>query len=174
MNSTDDATPHFEVVKQPRSRLPLAIAAALGVAVLAALLWLYMRPPAPVPGGPPPLPPMTAEAEAYLTQVKLAGPAISRWENFLGQEVTYVDFVITNRGPRPVAALELTIEFRDREGRVALAERLQPIGPHSPRGQFRRRLGSGQSAEFRAGFEELPAAWDKLPPRGRITGLVLE
>ena len=177
MNADFEPTPL--PVESPRRswRLPLIVAALLGLSVLAGIVWL--GPPASQPSAPPvpaDLPPLSPEAEAYLPQVEISGLELSRWENFLGQTVTYLDINITNRGQRTLGALEVTIEFYDPYKQVVLRETLRPIGsprpspPAAPSGP----LAPGQTRRFRASFEHLPADWNRLPPQVRVTGLLLQ
>lgn len=173
----------FELVPLPGEKpasawqLPLLVAAMLGVGVLAGIFWLG-RPAseAPAPPVPPQLPPLSAEAKTYLSQIEISPPQLSRWQNYLGQTVTYLDATLSNRGPRTLLALELTIEFHDAYRRVVLRETLRPIGASriSPADRRSVPLPPGQTRAFRASFEHIPADWDGLPPQIRITGLLLQ
>lgn len=162
----------------PRSwRVPLIGVALAVVAVVAGVVWLS-GPDSQSAGPPPPaqLPPLSPEAEAYLAQIEISGLALSRWENFLGQAVTYLDATLHNRGSRTIVALELTIEFLDTRQAVVRRETLRPIGA-ARRSPGARRVGPlkpGETASFRGGFEEIPASWDGGLPRVRITGLLLQ
>lgn len=156
-------------------RAPLLIAGLLGLGVLAAILWLGRPGPEPVAlPVPARLPPLTPEAEAYLPQIEISALGLSRWQNFLGQEVIYLDLSLTNRGPRRVTAVELTVEFLDPYQAVVLRESVRPVGGRSLPGISRRPLAPGESRPVRIGFEHLPADWDRRPPRVRITGLLLQ
>jgi hypothetical protein len=146
---------------------------------LLVLGWLRLgnpfAPPA-VPAAVGPLPPLDAETEAYARGIVFDQLELSRWQNFLGQSVTYLDGRVTNGGDRTIRALELTLEFQDPYGQLVLREVFRPIGgrralPADPRFAP---LPPGQSREFRAAFEYLPADWNQALPKLRITGLVLE
>lgn len=158
-------------------RLPLIVAALLGLGVLSGILWLG-RPNSDTAAPPVPaqLPPLTPEAEAYLAHIEIGELHLSRWGNFLGQRVTYVDFTLTNRGTRTLVAVELTVEFLDPYQAVVLRETLRPIGAtHRPSlpGRPTGPLAAGESRNVRASFEHIPADWNRLPPQTRITGLLL-
>ena len=158
-------------------RVPLLIAGLLGLGVLAGILWLGR--PGAGPAAPPVparLPPLSPEAEAYLPQIEISRVELSRWQNFLGQQVLYLDLTLTNRGARSLTALELAIEFFDSYQRVVLRESYRPVGAArpSPAGPPAGPLGPGESRSARVGFERLPADWDGRPPRLRITGLLFE
>ncbi len=155
---------------------PLLIAAVIGVVVLTAGLWFWRtHAPEPVPEAPPALPPLDAEAQAYLPQIEITNLGLSRWQNFLGQSVTYVELTINNRGPRTLRALELTFEFMGRDGQVVKTEGSRVVGnPHAPQGSpSRLPLGPASSVSLTLGFEDIPENWDQTPPRLLITGLLL-
>lgn len=169
--------PLHEIRQPPGWRLPLLVAALVGLGVLAGIIWL--GPPGSRPETaqvPDQLPPLNAEAKAYVPQVEIGSLEISRWANFLGQEVIYLDLTLTNQGTGTILALELTIEFLDAYNRVVLRETVRPIGARRTTVAAQRAapLPPGQSRDFRASFEELPAAWNRLPPRIRVTGLLLQ
>ena len=132
--------------------------------------------PATAPSASQPLPPLNAETEAYAKTIGLDRLELSRWQNFLGQSVTYLDGRVNNGGARSVRALELTIEFLDPYGQVVLREKFRPIGsgrpsPADPRSAPR---PAGENRDFRAACEHLPADWNNALPLLRITGLLLE
>jgi len=154
----------------------LVLAFSLPLIVLGVLrLGNPFQPPAAPPASQP-LPPLDAETEAYAKTFGLDQLELSRWQNFLGQTVTYLDGRVSNGGDRTVRALELTIEFHDPYGQVVLRETFRPIGggrpsPADPRAAP---LPAGESRAFRAAFEHLPADWNQALPRLRVTGLLLE
>lgn len=156
-------------------RLPLIVAAVLGLGVLAGISWLGRPGPEPAgPPGPAQLPPLTPETEAYIPRIEISGLQLSRWQNFLGQQVTYLDITVTNHGDRRIAALELTVEFLDPYQAVVLRETVRAVGaarrlPGSPPGP----LAPGGVRSLRAGFEHIPADWNGLPPQVRVSGLLL-
>ncbi|HXE76498.1 MAG TPA: hypothetical protein VNN18_12810 [Candidatus Xenobia bacterium] len=155
---------------------PVLIAAVIGVIVLGGGLWYWGKyAPQPVPETPPALPPLDAEAQAYLPQIEFTRLGLSRWQNFLGQTVTYVDFTVNNNGPRTVRALELTFEFMGRTGQVVKTERARVVGnTRAPQGSpTRLPLAPASSVAVRLGFEEIPDNWDQTTPRIRISGLLL-
>jgi hypothetical protein len=171
--------PPLRIDSQDRNgswRLPLLVAAALGLAVLAGIFWLGPPAPPPTPSIPAVLPPLTPEDQAYLGQIDISQLELSRWQNFLGQEVTYLDGIVTNHGPRRIVALELTIEFQDVLGQVVLRENWRAIGGGRSSALAPRPtpLATGESRSFRAAFEHIPQDWNRGRPLVRVTGLLLE
>lgn len=154
--------------------LVVSIAAAL---LLASVLWLGnpFRPPAAPPPSRP-LPPLDAEAQNYVPSIRFDNFELSRWQNFLGQSVIYLDARVTNGGGRTIRVLELTMEFQDAYNRVVLRETLRPIGGGRPSLADPRSapLHPGESRGFRAAFEHLPVDWNNAVPQIRVTGLLLE
>lgn len=160
-----------------RWQLPLVVAILLGLGILGAILWL--GPPTRENRAPPvpaELPPLRAEDEAYLNNIEIGGMELSRWQNFLGQEVIYLDARLSNRGPRTILALELTLEFKDIYGRVVLRETLRPVGGRRPSRPDQRAppLAAGETRSFRAAFENMPLDWNRALPQIMVTGLLLQ
>lgn len=157
-------------------RLPLLIAGLVGLGVLAGIVWLGRPGSEPTPAVPTHLPPLGPAEEAYLPQIELGPPELSRMQNYLGQQVTYLDLSVMNRGPQRVVALEVTIEFLDPYQAVVLRESFRAIAPArpSPAGHPTGPLAAGESRTVRTSFEHIPADWDRRPPRVRITGLMLQ
>ena len=154
--------------------VPLLVSLVLGAVVAGAGYWWVKS--APIDARPPQaLPPLNAEAEAYLGQIEIGEVELSRFENILGQTVLYVDTTIHNRGARTIRGLELTLEFLDPNQQPVLTQKVRAVGdPQAPLGSPRRApLGPGQSMTARAAFEELPREWNKAAPHVRVSGLLL-
>ncbi len=168
--------PLHEPVRDAAWLRPLLIAVVIGVVVLGGGFWYWQKyAPEPVPEAPPALPALDAEALAYLPQIEITKIGLSRWQNFLGQTVTYVDFTVNNRGPRTLRALELAFDFMGTNGQVVKTESARVLGnPHAPQGSRKTRgLGPSSSVPVSLGFEEIPGNWDQTPPKIRVTGLML-
>ncbi|MCL6480290.1 MAG: hypothetical protein K6U02_01050 [Firmicutes bacterium] len=109
------------------------------------------------------------EAEqAYAWQIEFSGLQMSRAENFLGQEITYLFCVVANRGVRTVRQMEVAIEFRDAFQQVVLRDTRRVIGPRGAP------LEPGERRELQLSWEHIPADWNRQYPSIRITGLLLE
>ena len=104
----------------------------------------------------------------YATRISFSKFRLSARENMVGQTVYYVAAEVSNDGDRAITLLEVNVRFRDSLGQVVLLERTRVISPgHVP-------LGPGESRQFRMGFEEIPDAWNRVPPNLEIAHLELE
>ena len=109
--------------------------------------------------------PFGAEEQAYAPRLELSGFALSRAENFLHQEVTYMDGDIKNGGDRSIRNLTLTVEFQDELNQVVLRETQPALTGASPL------LPPGQSAHFQISFDHVPSSWNMQMPSARVTGI---
>jgi len=173
MNPEQD-TPLHQPETSSSWGVPVLVSLVLGAVVAGAGYWWVKS--APIDARPPQsLPPLTAEAEAYVAQIEIGRVELSRFENMLGQEVLYADTPVHNHGARTIRGLELTLEFLDPNRQVVLTQKIRAVGdPQAALGSPRRSpLGPGQSMTARAAFEELPREWNKAAPRVRVSGLLL-
>src|ERR1700704_4019925 len=60
------------------------------------------------------------EAEAYKSMIKISKVGLAKGENYLGNQVYYVEGSLTNDGPRVVQRIELTFRFKDSLKQVVL------------------------------------------------------
>jgi hypothetical protein len=152
-------------------RLPVALigGTVAGLFLLAGILYLG-RPgmQSLAPPVPDRLPPPGAIEKEYIANVQFSQLGMSRAANFLGQEVTYLDGVVTNAGSRRVRAIEIVLDFRDLMGQTVMRETIRPLGRRAPP------LAPGSSREFRLAFEHVPVMWNQAVPDIEVTGLLLE
>ena len=98
----------------------------------------------------PTLPPPTQEDIAYAAQLELSDLRLTAEENFLGQQVVYLDGKIANRGEKTLRGLNLRLFFRDSMNQVVLRENHPVVDSRSAP------LGPGQAREFQLRFYPLP------------------
>jgi hypothetical protein len=168
--------PAPEEARSGRRRQWLAVGVLLVVGVAVVGLWFTQttpqNPPSPIPET---LPPLGPEQQAYGEKIEIGRLELSRWANFLGQEVVYLDGVVTNQGDRSIVAVDVTLEFKDPYGQVVLRQTIRPIGERlSTFGAPQGPLPAGESRSFRAGFEHMPADWNQGGPEVTISGLLLQ
>jgi hypothetical protein len=157
-------------LEQPAKRgFPLAlIAGAMVVGLLVLLAYVVLsRYSAQKAELLEPLP-MGEEERAYAERLQFTGLQMSRAENFLGQEITYLFCQVANQGDRTVRQLEITLEFRDRFNQVVLRDVRRVIGPRSSP------LLPGAQREIEISWEHIPADWNQQYPSIRVSGLLFD
>jgi hypothetical protein len=161
--------PEERIQNEEPSRFPAAFVAGLVViaivAGIAVLVSHFVKTPqqavaAPLPFG--------AAEQAYAPQVHFQDLRLSQSDNLINQHFTYIAGIISNDGPRPVAAVEIQVEFHDPFKQVILKDTLRPVRRSDPP------LNVGEQREFNLAIDQgLPTTWDQQNPSIRITGLVL-
>lgn len=144
------------------------IAGLIVVLILAggAYFWIQKTSSKPVAEAPPL--PMGAAEQAYASQIEFGSFDLSRASNFLNQQVTYVNGVVSNRGQRDVVEMEVSLEFRDVAQNVILRDKQRMFGSKE------RPLQSLEKRAFQLNFENIPDGWNQTPPTFIITGLRLQ
>ena len=138
-------------------------AVAFALLVLAGILFLSLRRPASQsPAGP------SREAEAYASQLSVAGLHLSAEENFLGQQVVYLEGKLTNKGDKTIRLLKVRLFFYDTLNQVILREDQEVLGTRSAP------LPPGQTREFRLLFDRLPDSWNRQTPQLQLVSLQLQ
>jgi hypothetical protein len=105
------------------------------------------------------------DERAYASSVGVDHVEMSRAENFLHQEVTTISGEISNGGNRPLASVELTIEFYDDLNQIAQREIRSLFGPPGPP------IPPGDHREFEVSFEHISSAWNMRQPVIKVTAL---
>jgi hypothetical protein len=100
----------------------------------------------------------TEEQKAYFRQLEFTDMHMSVAQNFLGDNVTYLDAQVRNMGTKTVRRLDLDLTFVDMLSQVILRERAYPISSRTPP------LKPGESRPFRVTFEHIPADWNQAVP----------
>jgi hypothetical protein len=108
----------------------------------------------------------TEEQKAYFRQLEFTDLHMSAAENFLGDNVTYLDGQVRNAGTKTVRRLDLDLTFVDMLSQVILRERAHPVSARTPP------LKPGETRAFRVTFEHIPADWNQAAPT--ITPVYLE
>lgn len=149
------------------TRRIIALVAALLVGGIAYFLVRSpSKSPAPTSGATPAQhATLGPEERAYLGNVGVDHLEVSRAENFLHQEVTTISGQVTNGGARPLAGVDLTLEFSDDASQVTQREVRTLFGAPGPP------LPAGDHREFEVSFEHISAMWNMRPPAARVTAL---
>jgi hypothetical protein len=164
-------TENIPQIGQPESGRQFGVALIAGLIVVlilagAAYFWIQNTSSKPVAQAPPL--PMSATEQAYASQIEFGSFDLSRASNFLNQQVTYVNGVVTNRGQRDVVEMEVSLEFRDLSQNVILRDKQRMFGSKA------RPLQSLEKRAFQLNFENIPDGWNQVPPSFTITGLRLQ
>lgn len=160
---------NFELkhTEKSRSLWPFLVIGAAVVVLLVVLLGWMVRQPAQKGRGEARLPFGRTE-QAYAPNVKFQNLKMSRFANFLNQEVTYLAGDVVNQGNRTIANLQVTVEFRNVQGQVVLRETMNALGLRPVA------IEPGGRRAFRLGFERIPSDWNMQYPSVQVTGLVLQ
>jgi hypothetical protein len=138
----------------------LVIVTAIGLAVAGAWIFMASRPREMTP---PPV--ITAEAKAYVRNLKLGGVEMKATANYAGAAVVEILGNITNNGDRTLNRVELNCVFYDTAGLIVLRERV-PI--------VRATLKPGETTAFRLPFEGIPQSWNQSMPQLVIAHIAFE
>ncbi len=117
---------------------------------------------------PPADPETAAREEAYRDRVTLSSLGLAKGENFLGDEVFYVEGSLTNDGEGTIRKVELTFFFKDSLDQVVLKEARTALEYGGERG-----IAPQQVAEFQVAFENLPRDWNYVVPEVQVSGVGL-
>lgn len=120
-------------------------------------------------GRPAADPERDAREEAYRDQVTLSGLGLAKGENFLGDEVFYVEGSLTNDGEGTIRIVELTFLFKDTLDQVVLKQARTALEYRGKRG-----IAPQQVAEFQVAFENLPRDWNYVVPEVQVSGIGLQ
>ncbi|HYL61191.1 MAG TPA: FxLYD domain-containing protein [Candidatus Methylomirabilis sp.] len=110
--------------------------------------------------------PFGTTERAYARKLQIEHLTLSAAENFLHQEITTLAGHITNSGDRPLANVELTIEFSDQLGQIVLRETRALFNSQSPP------FAPGARRDFEISFEHIPPSANVQQPAIRVTGIL--
>jgi len=125
----------------------IAIAAALA----GGLLWFVNR-PKPVQATTP----LSADAKAYVRNLKLSEVTMKATESYVGQTVTEIGGKIANAGDRTVQHADVYCVFYNSYGEVILRERAAIVVSN---------LKPGETRAFRLPFDDIPGGWNNQMPQ---------
>jgi hypothetical protein len=100
--------------------------------------------------------PLTADAKAYVRNLKLSEVSMRATESYVGQTVTEIEGKITNAGDRIAQHVDVYCIFYNAYGEVVIRERVPIIT--SP-------LKPGDTRAFRLPFDDIPEGWNNQMPQ---------
>jgi len=136
------------------------------LAVVVAVLLLFSGKNGGAPGQVAPSNPSDA-TPGYAPQVSFSELRLSAEENFLGQQVVYLDGKLTNAGARTVRQVKVRLVFRDVMNEIVLREEHDVFGPSDT-------VGPGLAKSFQIRFDAVPDSWSRQVPQIQIVSLRAE
>ncbi len=133
------------------SRIPLLLAAVIGLGLAGFLLYA----PKPKPAAAPVL---TPEAKQYLSNLALSDVGMEAADSFAKISLTEIKGKITNKGSRTVDQILVTCVFRDVYGREIKRERVAVTGTRTGP------LAPGATKSFHLNFDDIPESWNQAMP----------
>lgn len=118
--------------------------------------------------GPPAAPLLTAEAKAYVRNLKLSEVEMKKTESFVQHAVVEITGRITNNGGRVLRLVEINCVFYDPNGQLVLRQRV-PIVRGAAGG-----LPPGETRVFRLPFDTIPESWNQALPQLVIANIVFD
>ena len=122
--------------------------------------WFLEREIAPTP---PPV--LTAEARAYVRNLKLANVDMKATESLAKQLLVEIEGKITNNGDRTLRLVEINCVFYDPYGQVVLRRRIAIVTKKMGG------LAPGEMKAFRLPFDDIPESWNQAVPQLVIAGI---
>jgi hypothetical protein len=154
-----------KVAKEKESIPPVAIVISLVLALgVAGFVFLERASKQP----PPAPPPLSAEAKAYVRNLRLGNVDMKAHESFLKQSVVEITGEITNAGDRVLKTVELNCVFYDPYQQVVLRQRVSIVNAQMGG------VKPGETKQFRLPFDNLPESWNNVMPQLVIAGITFQ
>ncbi|MHB1675300.1 MAG: DUF2393 family protein [Acidobacteriaceae bacterium] len=150
--------------RQERNWMPWIVAVVVICGALGLAFWLG-RPPVNYTG---------SGVDPYAKYLVFSNIQVSQASNFAGDQLTYVDGTIENRGNRTVTAVTLMSLFANDSGEapqmlqtpVSLIRSRDPYVDTQPIGAAP--LAPGKSQDFRLVFDNVSPMWNQQPPQLQV------
>jgi hypothetical protein len=108
---------------------------------------------------PPAPPPLTGDAKAYASKLKLSDVDMGAREDYFHNKVVEITGKIQNAGDRALNLVEINCVFYDPYNQVVLRQRT-PIVSRKAGG-----LAPGAQKPFRLPFDTIPESWNNVMPQ---------
>jgi hypothetical protein len=120
----------------------------------------------------------SAAVDPYAAQLAVSNVQLSQASNFAGDQLTYVDGTITNRGTKTVTAITVRVLFPNDDGEPPQAEQL-PVNMIRTREPYvdtesvgAAPLKPGATQDFRLVFDDVSGLWNQQLPTIKIASVV--
>src|SRR5579862_8000498 len=127
------------------------ITLAVALALAGGLIWFFNRSHGAVEATP-----LSADAKAYVRNLRLTDVTMKATESYVGQTVTEIEGKISNAGGRTVERAEVNCVFYNSYGEVILREKVPIVVTH---------LKPSESRSFRLPFDDIPGSWNRQMPQ---------
>jgi hypothetical protein len=109
--------------------------------------------------------PLSAEAKAYVGNLRLSDVSMKATQNYALQTVVEIEGKIGNAGDRPLEAVEIYCIFYDSYGQMVFRPRMAIVTTQMGG------LKPGETKAFRLPFDEIPHSWNQTMPQMVIAGV---
>jgi|SRR5215469_7823725 len=115
-----------------------------------------------------------SEPDPYAANLAVSDVTLSTAQNFAGQEVTYIEGKVTNKGQSTLDGATVQASFKNSLGEVVQRETqslaiIRTRDPYIDTASLKiLPLKPGQTRDFRLTFEHISADWDRQRPELRI------
>ncbi len=106
----------------------------------------------------------SAEEKAYTSKLSVTDAKMSVAQNYIGDNIYFLDAKIANNGDKPVRSVQLQLEYVDTLGQVVLRD--DDAHPVTARDAP---LKPGITRAFRISYDHMPADWNQAPPKVTVT-----
>lgn len=106
--------------------------------------------------------------QTYAGNLQFTNIKLAKAQNFLGEEFTYVQFTVTNKGPRTVQGLGIELDFYDPFKQVVLKDSERLVGPNDVP------LRPTEQRGLQITLGSIPPQWNYQVPVFHVTGLELK
>ncbi len=144
--------PSSATTRTARNSVLITVCIVVVLALASAAIYLRRPVNKPAEGGH-----ASAEARAYLPNLRLSDVTMQATDNFMKQQVVEVQGKITNKGPVTLKRVEVYCVFYGMDNREIHREPLAIVSPSGP-------LNPGQTRAFRLPFDTVPEGWNQVIP----------
>ena len=109
--------------------------------------------------------PLSAEAKAYVGNLKLSDVTMKATQSYALQTVVEIEGKIGNAGERPLETVEIYCIFYDSYGQMVFRPRMAIVTTKMGG------LKPGETKDFRLPFDEIPHSWNQTMPQMVIAGV---
>jgi hypothetical protein len=165
--ANDPATTLSPNQERKEKRYPIGVIGGICFLAMVVVALLLLSGKNARPPGQAASPNPSDAASGYAPQVAFSDLRLSAEENFIGQQVVYLDGKVTNTGTKTVRQLKVRLVFRDVMNQIVLREEHDVFGSSDS-------VGPGLAKSFQIRFDAVPDSWSRQVPQIQIVSLRAE